>query len=253
MKVVLIEDERITVNDLKRTLETIDPSIEVVATLASVEEGIDYFRSAPDVDLIFSDIQLGDGLSFAIFQETAIDIPIVFCTAYDTYLYEAFQSAGIDYVLKPFTRAALQKALEKYQRLEKRFTRTATDFGSLIELLQAPQQPRKNAVIVRLRDKIIPLRTDDIAVLYVELGGTYAYTFNQEKFLLAENLDVLEADFRPQFFRANRQHLVNRSAVREAAQHFNRKLAVNLKVPFKETILVGKLKTRAFLDWLAQQ
>lgn len=251
MRVVIVEDEKATANDLKRTLQSIEPSIDVVAILSSVEEGIAYLRTAPQIDLFFSDIQLGDGLSFEIFEEVAPNAPVVFCTAYDNYLFEAFQASGIDYILKPFTRASLQKALEKYQLLERKFSTKQPDYAQLLQILQANEQPRKRAVIVRVRDKIIPLQSEDIAIVYVDNGGTFAYTFAQEKYLLNETLDELEASFAPSFFRANRQFLVNRKAVRDASQHFNRKLAVNLTLPFKETILIGKMKTTSFLEWLS--
>jgi two-component system, LytTR family, response regulator LytT len=251
MKIVIIEDEKITARDLKRTIHTVEPDIEVAALLHSVEDAVEYFKTNTDADLIFSDIQLGDGLSFDIFKRTDNGIPVVFCTAYDTYFQEAFQATGIDYVLKPFTADSIGRALGKYKQLEKRFSQNKDDYKSLLGLLESKLYPPKTAVIIRHREKIIPLNFANIAVLFIDNGCTYACTFTQEKFLITENLEDLEKSFAPHFFRANRQYLVNRKAVKDASHFFNRKIVVNLTIPFKGQILIGKLKAALFVEWLS--
>jgi two-component system, LytTR family, response regulator LytT len=252
MKIVIIEDEKLTAKDLQRTILAANPAIEVAALLHSVEEATEYLNTHHDTDLIFSDIQLGDGLSFEIFRATDNQVPIIFCTAHDTYFSEAFKAAGIDYVLKPFTRVAIEKALSKYQNLEKKFSKPNGDYQNLLGLLESKLYPKKSAVIIHQRDKIIPLNASTIALFFIENGGTFAYTFEQEKFLITDNLEDLEHSFTPAFFRANRQYLVNRSAIQDASYFFNRKIIINLTIPFKGQILVGKLKTTPFLEWLSQ-
>ncbi|SDG73388.1 LytR/AlgR family response regulator transcription factor [Chitinophaga filiformis] len=252
MKIVIIEDEKVTAKDLKRTLLAVEPDVEIAALLHSVEEAIEYFKEHEDTDLIFSDIQLGDGLSFEIFKKMEHQVPIIFCTAYNHYFSEAFEATGIEYILKPFNKAAIEKALAKYATLEKRFTRNTETFQEQLSVLETRITPKKSAVIIRQRDKIIPLESAAIALFFSENGYTYAYTFSQEKFIVNENLEVLENYFTPSFFRANRQYLVNRKAIIDATHYFNRKIIVNLNVPYKEQILVGKLKNTQFVEWLSQ-
>lgn len=252
MRIVIIEDEKLTAKDLKRTLIAVEPDIEVVAMLHSVEEAKEYFARDGEIDLIFSDIQLGDGLSFDVFRQLPHPIPIIFCTAYDHYLFEAFQATGIDYILKPFKKLTIERALAKYQSLEKQFTRNKSRYQDLLSILEAKLSPKKGAVIVRHREKIIPLDSTAIAVLYVDNGCTYAHTFEQQKFLINDNLEDLERAFAPQFFRANRQYLINRKAIKDASHFFNRKIIINLTIPFKDQILVGKLKATSFVEWLSQ-
>jgi two-component system, LytTR family, response regulator LytT len=252
MRIVIIEDEKLTAKDLKRTIQAIEPDAEITAMLHSVEDALAYFEQGGDADLIFSDIQLGDGLSFEVFKKSGTHIPVIFCTAHNTYFSEAFQATGIDYVLKPFTKNAIEKALSKYQHLKEKFSGAKSDYKSLYGLLESKLTPKKNAVIVRHREKIIPLDAVTIAVLYIENGNTFAYTFEQEKFMINDNLEVLEESFSPGFFRANRQYLVNRKAIKDASHFFNRKVIINLTIPFKGQILVGKLKTTAFVEWLSQ-
>lgn len=253
MKIVIIEDEKLTAKDLHRTITNVEPDAEILAILYSVEEAIEYLGKNKEIDLIFSDIQLGDGLSFEIFEKTQNQIPVIFCTAYNDYALEAFKTVGIDYLLKPFTPQAVGKALEKYFHLKEKLT-PQSDFSGLMNALKQQLAPTKlPSVILQQGDKIVPLEGDKIAFFFIEDDYVFAYTFDQKKHILSQKLDALEKNFAPQFFRANRQFLINRKAVKDASHFFHRKVVVNLNIPFDEQIIVGKLKVTAFVDWLANQ
>ncbi|MCU0322955.1 MAG: LytTR family DNA-binding domain-containing protein [Chitinophagaceae bacterium] len=251
MKIAIIEDENITAKDLKKILLSIDSEIEVVVVLQSVEEAIEYLNNNADIDLIFSDIQLGDGLSFDIFEEIKNTTPIIFCTAYNEYALKAFSNFGIDYILKPFSTEAVTTSINKYLQFKGKFAKPKADYGNILNELREQLTPKSNNIIVKKGDKIIPIEIGNIALFYFENGYSFAYTFEGKTHILSKNLDELEDTFSPTFFRANRQHLINRKAVKDAAQHYNRKLVVNLSVHFKEEIIVGKLKITAFTNWLA--
>jgi two-component system, LytTR family, response regulator LytT len=252
MKIVIIEDEKLTANDLAKTIKGIEPDIEIMDLLHSVEEAIDFFKTKPELDLIFSDIELGDGLSFEIFEKIQNKTPIIFCTAFNEYALQAFKTVGIDYLLKPFSKTTVEKALEKYHSLKERFTQQEDVMPNLMSLLKNQLFPSKvPSVIMQQGDKIIPLDGDKIALFYIEENTVFAYTFDKKTHILSQKLDVLEKTFRPTFFRANRQFLINRKAIKDASHYFNRKIVINLNLPFQEQIIVGKLKVAAFLDWLA--
>ena len=254
MKIVIIEDEKWTAKDLAKTITSLEPDAEIVAILPSVEESVDFLTANKDIDLIFSDIQLGDGLSFEIFEKIQNQIPIIFCTAYNEYALQAFKTVGIDYLLKPFSKVTVGKALDKYQQLKDRWTTPQNDFSAMLNVLKTQLNPNtKPSVIIQQGDKIIPLDGAKIALFYIEDDYIFAYTFDQKSHILSQKLDVLENTFSPTFFRANRQFLINRKAVKDASHGFNRKIIVNLTLPFKEQIVVGKLKITAFIEWLATQ
>src|SRR5713226_2020839 len=126
MKVVIIEDEPLTAKDLAACIAAAEPAVEIVAILSSVQEAIGYFTAHAAPDIIFSDIQLGDGLSFRIFEKVGATVPVIFCTAYDEYALDAFRAAGIDYILKPFTRKSIAGALGKYKAFRSRWTAAPT-------------------------------------------------------------------------------------------------------------------------------
>ncbi len=251
MKIVIIEDEKLTARNLAKTIQAIEPDAEVVAMLHSVADAIDFFKLKPPLDLIFSDIELGDGLSFEIYEKEKITTPIVFCTAYNQYALEAFKTVGIDYILKPFSKQAIENTLLKFQNLKEKFAAPEKQYTDLLAMLKQRMNPASQSVIIHQGDKIIPLNGRDVAVFFIENDCTFAHTFQGKKHLLSQNMDSLEKTFSPEFFRANRQYLVSRKAVKDASHFFNRKIVVNLTISFPDQILVGKLKVTAFTEWLA--
>ena len=251
MKILIIEDEILTAKDLAKTLSGIDSQIEIVKMVHSIEEAINYFKTKQQIDLIFSDIELGDGLSFEIFEKLKITTPIIFCTAYNQYALEAFKTVGIDYILKPFSKQTIENALLKFQNLKEKLSNSNEQYSRLLDILKQNINPQSHSIIIHQGDKIIPLNTNDIALFFIEDELVFAYTFDGKKNNLSQSMDNLEKQFRIDFFRANRQFLVNRNAIKDASFYFNRKILINLNIKFKEQIVVGKLKTTAFSHWLA--
>lgn len=249
MKVVIIEDERHTAEDLARIIKSAGPDIAVGAILASVKEAVAYFEAEGEPDLIFSDIQLGDGLSFSIFEQVCQHVPVVFCTAYDAYVMQAFQTMGLDYILKPIRDDSVCKAVNKFRALENRLGKTEAQPHHWHRILEKHMQPAA-ALLVYFKDKILPLSVKDIAVVYLKNEVTHVYGFDQKQYTLSDTLDEIGSKLGPAFFRVNRQHLTHRNAIKDVSRYFGRSLLVNLLVPFPHKITVGKLKVALFLEWL---
>lgn len=251
MNIIIIEDERLTAEDLKDIITDNHPDCKVVKVLSSVKEAVNYFNTHEAPDLIFSDIQLGDGLSFDIYKTVAIDTPIIFCTAYDEYALSAFNANGIHYILKPFDEKAIIDAIEKYRRLTT--GSSGQDQQALNKVLNALQQKNhesNGSILVYQQDKVIPIRLKDIALFYIKNEITHLYTFDQKIFYINKSLDELQHGCGGDFYRANRQFLLNRNAVKEVSQTLSRKVSVHLNVAFEEDILVSKEKMTDFLTWL---
>ena len=250
LKIAIIEDEKLTALDLADTLKKVDSDIEVVAILASVKQAISYFKRDSNFDLVFSDIQLPDGLSFDIFKNVQITVPVIFCTAYDKYALEAFDANGIDYLLKPFNNASVSKALDKYHVLKLIFSASDNKFDNLLQKLGLQLSHQTTSIIIHKGDKIIPIETQNIALFFLEDENVFALTFDLKKHIVTQNLEELENLCGAYFFRANRQYLINRKAVKDASRYFNRKLLIHLSFNYSDQIIVGKLKTSLFLEWL---
>jgi len=252
MKILIVEDEQYTAKDLQRSLLNIDARIEIVSIIPSVEDGIAFFKTAPAVDLIFSDIQLGDGLSFTIYESEKVQIPIIYCTAYDEYALKAFKTLGIDYILKPFSQESVKLALDKFSLIRGDQEEKIDNQSKLFSLLKQQLAPAPKSILIRQGDKISPLAVDKVAVFYIHHDTVFAYTFKGQRHAISQKLNALEDLFTVAFFRTSRQHLVHRKAIKEAAHYFNRKLKVSLTIDFSEEIIVGKLKVTSFLEWMTQ-
>lgn len=253
MNIVIIEDEEIVADELELNIkQLIDEPVDIVQ-LRSVKEAIAYFKKSEAPDLIFSDIQLGDGLSFEIFVAEPVSVPVIFCTAYDEYALDAFKANGIDYILKPFTIQTLDRALQKYRQLKKVLSADQTpQYDALIQMLLNRETQTATSVLVYHQDKIIPIKLEDIAMFYLENEITHLLTFSGKIFYPNKNLDELERSSGNYFFRANRQFLVCRKAIIDVSSFFSRKLSLNLNVPFSEKVIVSKGKASQFLSWLTK-
>jgi two-component system response regulator LytT len=252
MKIVIIEDELLTAKDLAGCITNAEPTAEIIATLSSVKEAVSYFKENDEPDLIFSDIQLGDGVSFEIFNTIKKTIPVIFCTAYDEYALNAFKVAGIDYILKPFTVKTITAAFEKYKAFKHKFsTNTPTDYSSMVSIMDGIKKQKQQCLLVYYKDKILPVMVNDIALLYLQNNTTHIITFNKQQYFIDKTLEDIENTIAGEFYRANRQYLINRKAIKDISQYFARKLIINLAIPFEEKITVSKAKANHFLAWLA--
>jgi len=257
MTVLIIEDEIKTAKELQKNIEKSPFEITVLAILQSVRGAVKWLNENNPPDLIFSDIQLADGLSFEIYKQIEVKSPIIFCTAFDEYAIEAFKTNSIDYLLKPIDELKLKQSLEKFHHLKtllnesgksKEVYPTAIDINSIIQKLN---NTYKKTLLVHFQDKIIPLKTELIACVQYELGNVYLMTFESKKYLVNQTLDELETSLNPdEFFRANRQFIVNKNAIKTIENYFSRRMLLKLSIYVSEPIIVSKTKSPQILRWV---
>ena len=246
MKALIIEDETAAALNLEAILKQVAPGVEVIGTLESVEESIGWLRANPQPDLLFMDIHLADGDSFRIFDAVEVTAPVIFTTAYDRYALEAFKVSSIDYLLKPINADDVWRALEKLRRLT---SGERLDYGSRVRSLAAQRQ--EEVFLVRVRDRIIPLQRDRIAYCYTSNEKVTACDFDGETYPLDKTLEALQALLPERdFFRANRQFIVARRAVKEIAVWFGSRLTLHLTVDTPERIVISKARVPEFKTWL---
>lgn len=248
--VLIIEDEAKTARELANILKHIDDGINVLTILDSVEQSVQWFATNKQPDLIFSDIQLADGLCFDIYNQVSVKSPIIFCTAFDEYLMNAFDTNAVSYLLKPITREKVEKALDKFHVLKAVFEKEESS-KNLTGLLHQLKYNYKTALLVHQKEKIIPIQVKDIAFFYLDKTIINITTIANQKYYLSSAMDDIEQMLDPSlFYRANRQFLINKTAVANAERFFARKLVAKLKVETPETIIVSKAKASEFLQWL---
>lgn len=248
-RVVIVEDETAAAVNLRSMLSAIDPATEVVATIESVEEGVEFFTQPFDADVVFMDIHLADGDSFRIFQSVDIKVPIIFTTAYDEYALQAFKVNSVDYLLKPFKEEDLRRALDKLDRL------TGTERAEERERrdkMVAEAQPSVETLLVRYKDKIIPVKMEDVAFFYTFAERVTLTTLDGKSYPVDKTLEALGGLLSSErFFRANRQFIVSRNAVKDIAVWFGSRLALNLTIETPERIIISKARVPEFKAWLS--
>lgn len=250
MNIIIIEDEFRAAKSLQNLLSDLRPESKILAVYDSIEASVEGLSKEIKPDLIFMDIQLSDGLSFEIFKTVDISCPVIFCTAFDQYMLDAFKSKGVDYVLKPFSREDIAEALRKVDELKKFFRKN--ELPDIESILQKISQPvGKSNFLVFKNQKYTTIQTESIAYFYIHNEITHLVTFDKEQFQLSQPLgQVAEQVSGKQFFRINRQYLVNFKAIKEMEHYFQRKILVKLIIETPEKLLINKEKTHSFFTWL---
>lgn len=247
MKLVIVEDETAATINLRSILTDVCPGAQVVATLESVTDTVRWFGGNPPPDVVFMDIHLADGDAFRIFDKIEIPSPIIFTTAYDRYALDAFKVNSIDYLLKPIRPEDVSRALAKLGRLthadRARYTNRVSDMAAA---------RNQNTFLIHVRDKIIPVRAEDIAFCYTADEHVTIHTFDGHEFPYEKSLETIHAALPAEnYFRANRQFIISRSAIADISVWFGSRLRVNLKTPTPEHIIVSKARVPEFKRWIA--
>ncbi|MFT4678202.1 MAG: two-component system response regulator LytT [Flavobacteriales bacterium] len=250
MTIVIIEDEERAANFLERSIKQVSSEYEVQARLESVEEALVYFQQNPNPDVIISDIQLGDGLSFEIFQKLEIESPVIFTTAYDQYAIEAFRANGVDYLLKPYSNEDLEKALSKAKKMA---APSRNKLWAELSYGQSLKGGFKKRFIVKTGSKVVVVPTDDVVAVYSLQKGTWLYTSSQRSFDIDQTMESVLSQLDPtRFFQVNRSCIVAIDAQKEIYHWSTSRLKITLSGLEDLEIIVARERTKEFKEWLDQ-
>lgn len=249
-RALIIEDEISAANYLKQLIAEIAPNIEILAVIPTISASINWLNANKEPDLIFLDIHLADGLSFSIFKHVNITCPVIFATAYDQYAIQAFELNSIGYLLKPISQDDLTKAIDKFNKNKKQ----NFDYSQLLEslsMLNSNEKKYKQNFLIQVKDKLIPVDVSQVAFFYTESKVVRAVTDLGKEYIIENNVEELTSILDPkQFFRANRQYIVNRKFIKEAAVWFNGKLVIKMSIDSADRIEVSKARVTEFKYWL---
>lgn len=244
MNVIIIEDEPLIADALRFEIKKAAPNVKIIKVLGSIEEALGFFKHNPLPDLFFSDIELPDGLSFSIFKTLDLNVPVIFCTAYDHYALKAFNANGVDYILKPFNSNDIKSTFEKIEKLQKNPGKI-----EIVEDIIIKSAPK--SILIKKGDTIFPIKTTEINLVHIENGITYLYTKSLTKITHEETLENMQNLLGNDFFKINRQNLVHRELIESASNYFGRKLKLNCKINLDFDLIVAKNNVSTFLSWLA--
>lgn len=248
MKVLIIEDEPFVAKDLQNLLLQLEPGVTILGIISSVSKARQWFSENQSPDLVFSDVQLSDGISFEIFEGLHLRCPVIFTTAYDEYALRAFKLNSVDYLLKPVDGRELQAALTKYKSLSSESI-LAEQLKSLVGQWASPRKYKERFLTLH-RNMLVPVLQNEIAFFHKE-ELIYLVTMDNEKLISDhQTLDEIESLLNPEvFFRVNRQYIIHiQSVARIRTTH--KGLTVQLKPPFQAELDISREKAQAFKSWI---
>ncbi|WP_306350175.1 LytR/AlgR family response regulator transcription factor [Flavobacterium sp. '19STA2R22 D10 B1'] len=249
MKVLIIEDENINANRLKRLLEELEPDSEVLAILDTVEGTIAWLNTNPMPDLITMDIRLADGISFTIFEKVKITCPVIFTTAYDEYAVRAFKVNSIDYLMKPIEKKELEYALNKFNSLSKVENITNDIAGIIKGFLNKPAFRMR--FLVNYRDGYKSVDVTEIDFIFSEFKTSHLFLKNGMIVPIPQTMEELDEAMDPDvFFRANRQFFIRAESIKSIANYFNAKLKIQLKGDPEREVIISREKAPFFKQWM---
>lgn len=251
MNVLIIEDERPAYECLLSELKAIENDLNVVAAFSCVRDTVQWLSNNPAPDLIFMDVQLSDGPSFNIFKSVNVTSPVIFTTAYDKYLTEAFEYNSIDYILKPIDQEKLRGAMKKYKGLQQHFL---GNYSSLFNNFNNSQEKKKSRIIVKRGMEFQAIRTEDIVYFFTEHKLVFLVDKDNRKYMAeANNLSELEVELDPNmFYRANRKYIVNANFIKRFKPLERSKISVELTLQVDEEIIVSQENSSAFKKWISE-
>jgi DNA-binding LytR/AlgR family response regulator len=248
MKVLLIEDEAAAAGRMRKMLVEIDPSIEIVADVATVAAAVEWFQNEPPPDVAFFDVRLADGESFEIFKRVEVDCPVIFTTAYDEHALRAFRVNALDYLLKPVKKEELRSAVERVKAMGVVRDHTSLAGGEI------PEKPSTliKRFLIRYGDHFKLVEPDQIAYIHSLSKNTFLRTHEGKDLPLEESLDRLEPQLDPEkFFRLNRQLLVNIHSIKELLAYSKSRVKVMLQPAYDDDAIVSSERSADFKRWLA--
>ena len=248
MKVVIVEDEQAAVRRLQKLLHDIDPGIEVIASLSTIEAATTWFEEHPQPDVILMDIHLADGSSFGIFERVSITAPVIFATAYDEYALKAFKVNAIDYLLKPIKAAELETALKKVNTKPK----ASDDGNDLIEkLAEAGFIKKHKRILVRMGQAFKLVDLTQVAYFYSKDKISFAVMPGNKRYPLDQSLDQIEQMLdAAHYFRINRQFIVKMESIEEMIAYSKSRVKLKLNPNTEEDAIVSKERSPEFKRWL---
>jgi len=252
MKIVIIEDELHNSRMLMGMISSLRPEWEIVATLESVKQSVNWFNNNEHPDLIFMDIQLTDGICFSIFEKVSIESMVVFTTAYDEYAIQAFEVNSIDYLLKPIKEEKLEKSILKFERI----TNYSVDikkpnYDEILKAIKDGEKSYRKRFLISGATSFFKIDINDIAYFYTTNRVTFAVMFNKKEHIVDFTMEKLEEELNPDmFFRVNRSQIISIGSIRKFESYFGGKLIVRLVKPFDESVTISRLKATEFKNWL---
>lgn len=252
--VLIIEDEYPAGLYLKNLITQVDPKTLVLDILESVELSVKWLSTHPVPDLIFLDVQLGDGTCFEIFDQVTVRSPVIFTTAHDEYAINAFKLNSLDYLLKPIKATDLHQSLDKfYESNGESLKKTIRGLEEVIKEQLVTKKTNRRNFLVPYRDKLIPIKDEEFAWFAIQNGVVDGALNDGRTYVIDKSLEELENLLDSErFFRANRQFIIAKGCIQEIEFYFNGRLLIRVSPTSPRLILISKERVPIFKKWFEE-
>ncbi|GAB4044964.1 LytR/AlgR family response regulator transcription factor [Spirosoma jeollabukense] len=237
MTIIILEDEPKITQHLEHLIHQLPFPVYIQAKLTTVQAAIRWLECQPAPDLILADVMLKDGISLEIFDYLQLPTPVIYCTNYQNYALDAFNSHVIDYILKPITAPKLISSLEKFAK--------RTNYPG-----PSSSRPKQiDYITVSKSTKLLTIPTVSIRYIYLKEELVILQTL-KNTYQLSQTLDELEHLLNPiTFYRANRQFIIHRQTIESIEYLAARKIGIWLNPCIGSPVVVSKAKSSDFLRW----
>ncbi|MCH2196906.1 LytTR family DNA-binding domain-containing protein [Kordia sp.] len=256
MNVLIIEDEFRAANQLQNMLQKCGFQYNLIDTIDTVEDAVQWFQTNEMPNLVFMDIQLADGLSFEIFQKVEVEVPIIFTTAFDQYAIQAFKVNSVDYLLKPIKEKDLQKALEKFNKSNQSQHIETSVLKQLLTSIQSQTEikntKKRTGLLVKEGTGFVQIKITDVLYAYSEDSITFGVT-EKKRYVIDETIDQLFSTLNhDEFYRINRGQIVAKHAIQKINPYFNHRVKLTVSRERDQEFIVSRQKTSDFKAWMNQ-
>jgi DNA-binding LytR/AlgR family response regulator len=249
MKCLIVEDEKVAAERLKKLILDYDPGIVILDVTQSITKSVEWFNTHAEPDLVFMDIQLSDGLSFEIFEQIESKFPVIFTTAYDEYALRAFKHNSIDYLLKPISPEELKTAIDKF-RAQKSGTYPQHVFDSM---LQSMTQKYKSKFLIKVGEHLRVIPIVDVQCFYSMEKAVFLQNRQGRDYAVNYSLDQLEELLDPEkFYRVNRKYIIAFNSIKDIISYSNSRLLLQLENNNSDDLIVSRERVQKFRQWLEE-
>ncbi len=250
MNVLIIEDEKLAADHLSSLIRLYDHEINIIDRLDSVKKSVQWFNTNQQPDLVFMDIQLADGISFEIFDQTIVNCPIIFTTAFNEYALKAFKVNSIDYLLKPIDFDELKVAIDKYKEI--RGVPEQNQYQLVMDnVMSMLSDNYKQRFVIKVGEHIKSVPVENILYFYSLEKATFLHTADDHNYVIDYSIEQLETLLDPQkFYRINRKYLISMNSINDIISYSNSRLKIELKHSTDMDAIVAREKVNKFKKWL---
>jgi len=249
MNILIVENERPAADKLQGILARIDEDIEVVGITETVEQSVNWLQDMARPDLILMDIQLDDGTCFEIFDTIRVDVPVIFTTAYNDYVLQAFKVNSVDYILKPIVENELLDALNKFKTVHCKLNEE-----TIRDLFKELHKQYKTRFLIKIGSRYKSVSINEICCFHIVERAVFVNTYDGKEYAIDYSLDHIQKIIDPnKYFRLNRNCIVCIDAITDIVSFSSSRLQLKLHTKNaidKSSLVVSRDKVRVFKKWI---